>query len=60
MFNETEGAKFKPAFKSFYTNAEQEVKYTSTNKFEGISSYFSYFPTDDIREQKLEQFWWWH
>ena len=50
MFGETEGAKYKPAFKAFYTNAEQEVKYTSTNKFEGVSSYFSYYPTDDIRE----------
>ena len=59
-FAETEGAKYKPAFKTFYTNAEQDVKYTSTNKFEGTSSYFAYFPTDDMREQKLEQFWWHH
>ena len=59
-FGQIEGAKYKPAFKTFYTNAEQEVKFTTVNKFEGTSSYFSYFPTDELKEQKLEQFWWHH
>lgn len=45
-FSQTEGATFKPTFKTFYTNNEQETKYTSVNKFEGRSSYFSYYPTD--------------
>jgi len=44
-FAETEGAKFKPDFKTFYT-CGSDVKYTTTNKFEGASSYFSYYPTD--------------
>lgn len=59
-FGQMEGAKYRPAFKTFYTNAEQEVKFTTVNKFEGTSSYFSYFPTDELKEQKLEQFWWQH
>ena len=59
-FSQVEGAKYKPAFETFYTNSEQNVKFTSVNKFEGISSYFSYFPTDQLSEQKLEQFWWHH
>jgi hypothetical protein len=53
-FGQTEGASYRPPFKTFYTNGEQEVKYTTTNKFEGVSSYFSYFPTDELKEQKLE------
>lgn len=56
-FSMTEGARFKPAFKTFYTCGE-DVKYITTNKFEGSSNYFAYFPTEDIKEQKLEQFWW--
>ena len=59
-FSQTEGATFKPAFKSFYTNAEQEVKYTSINKFEGRSNYFMYHPTNDLKEQKLEAIWFEH
>ena len=59
-FSQVEGAKYKPAFKTFFTNSEQEVKFTTVNKFEGTSSYFSYFPTDELKEQKLEQFWWHH
>lgn len=51
QFNQTEGATFKPAFKTFYTNAEQEVKYTTINKFEGRSNYFMYHPTNDLKEQ---------
>jgi len=49
-FSQTEGATFKPAFKTFYTNNEQEVKYTTQNKFEGRSSYFSYYPTNELHE----------
>lgn len=60
QFSQTEGATFKPAFKSFYTNSEQEVKYTSVNKFEGRSNYFGYHPTNDLKEQQLEQVWWEH
>lgn len=59
-FTQTEGATYRPAFKTFYTNSEQEVKYTTTNKFEGVSSFFSYFPTNELKEQKLEQFWFHH
>ena len=36
------------------------MKYTTTNKFEGKSSYFSYYPTTDIKEQKLEELWFNH
>ena len=59
-FGQTEGATFKPPFKTFYTNADQEVKYTTTNKFEGGSNFYSYFPTTDLKEQRLEQIWWQH
>lgn len=59
-FSQQEGATYRPEFKSFYTNAEQEVKYTTANKFEGKSSYYSYFPTTDIKEQELEQIWFHH
>lgn len=59
-FSQTEGATYRPPFKTFYTNGEVEVKYTTTNKFEGKSSYFSYFPTTDIKEQKLEELWFNH
>ena len=50
-FTQTEGATYKPQFKSFYTNGDQEVKYTTINKFEGRSSFFSYYPTTEIKEQ---------
>ena len=59
-FKQTEGATYKPAFKTFYTNAEQEVRYTTVNKFEGKSNYFAYFPTTSLKEQKLEQVWFHH
>ena len=49
-FGETEGAKYKPKFSTFYSDPSVEAKYTTINKFEGISSYFSYYPTDDIKE----------
>jgi hypothetical protein len=49
-FGHSEGAKFKPTYKTFYTNKEQDVKFETTNKFEGRSSYFSYYPTTDIKE----------
>ena len=51
---------FSKIFKTFYTNSEMEVKYTTVNKFEGRSNYFSYFPTDDLKELQLEQVWWRH
>ena len=60
LFQQTEGATYKPNFKTFYTNSEMEVKYTTVNKFEGRSNYFSYFPTDDLKELQLEQVWWRH
>lgn len=60
VFSQSEGATFKPAFKTFYTNSEQPVKYTTINKFEGKSSYFSYYPTNELYEQKLEQVWFHH
>ena len=49
-FSQTEGATYRPPYKTFYTNGDTEVKYTTTNKFEGKSSYFSYYPTTDIKE----------
>jgi len=49
-FTQTEGATFKPPYKTFYTNNEQEVKFTTKNKFEGRSNYFHYYPTTDIKE----------
>ena len=36
------------------------MRYTTVNKFEGKSSYFSYYPTTDLKEQKLEQVWFHH
>lgn len=53
-FRQTEGATYKPPFKSFYTGEQRDVEYTTTNKFEGKSSYFSYYPTTSLKEQKLE------
>ena len=53
-FTQTEGATYKPGFKTFYTNAECEVKYTTINKFEGRSNFFSYYPTTSVKEQQLE------
>ena len=49
-FCQTEGAKYKPSFKVFYTNSEQEVQHVSVNKFEGRSNYFSYYPSTDLAE----------
>lgn len=60
QFSQTEGATFKPNFKQFYTNSEQEVRYTTINKFEGRSNYFMYHPTNDLKEQQLEAVWWEH
>lgn len=59
-FTQTEGATYKPPFKTFYTNGDQEAKFTTTNKFEGRSNYFAYYPTTDIKEQQLEQIWFAH
>ena len=56
-FGQTEGATFKPAFKTFYTSNETEVKFETKNNFKGRSSYFSYYPANDMAEQKLEQTW---
>ena len=59
-FCQTEGATYKPPFKVFYTNSEQEVQHVSVNKFEGRSNYFAYYPSQDLAEQNLEQVWWRH
>lgn len=58
-FAQDEKAVMKHPFKTFYTTGE-EVKFESVNKFEGRSSYFSYFPTGEIYEQKLEHVWFAH
>ena len=44
-FCQTEGATYKPPFKVFYTNSEQEVQHVSVNKIEGRSNYFAYYPS---------------
>ena len=49
-FCQTEGATYKPGFKVFYTNSEQEVQHVSVNKFEGRSNYFNYYPSADLSE----------
>ena len=56
-YGQTEGATYKPAFKTFYTSNETQVQFESKNNFKGRSSYFSYYPTSELAEQKLEQVW---
>ena len=48
-FQQDENAVVRLPYKTFYTTGE-EVKFDSVNKFEGRSSYFSYFPTGEIHE----------
>lgn len=36
------------------------MKFGSVNRFEGKSGYFSYYPTGEEHEQKLEHYWFAH
>lgn len=58
-FAQEEGAVMKVPFKTFYTTGE-DVKFDTVNKFEGKSGYFSYYPTGEIHEQRLEHYWFAH
>lgn len=62
-FEKVEKAVKKMPFKEFWSantssGQSSEVKYQTQNRFEGRSSYFNYYPTDQLYEQKLEAFWW--
>lgn len=62
-FEKVEKAVKRQPFDQFYTadvskSTASEVKYATQNRFEGRSSYFNYYPTDQLYEQKLESFWW--
>ncbi len=41
---------------SYYTS-KQPVSFASADRIEGKSSYLHYVPTNDAREQRLEQVW---
>ena len=58
-FAQEEGAVLKVPFKTFYTTGE-DVRFDTVNKFEGKSGYFSYYPTGQIHEQRLEHYWFAH
>jgi len=63
LFERTERATKRLPFNTFYTTNlteedVQKVKYNTQNRFEGRSSYFHYYPTDTVTEQKLETVWW--
>jgi hypothetical protein len=58
-FTQTEKAVKKLPFKTFYTTnltdydgEVDNVQFEAVNRFEGRSSYFHYYPTDNIVEQK--------
>jgi hypothetical protein len=55
-FGETEKAVQKQNFGTFFTSKEPNV-YHHENRFEGKSSYLSYFPTGEVFEQQLEKLW---
>lgn len=62
-FEKTERATMKHPFTSFYSataadGKPQEVKYDRMNRFEGRGSHFHYYPTNDLKERRLENFWW--
>jgi hypothetical protein len=64
-FQRTEKAVRKENYPTFYTSnltdgEQQKVEYQRQNRFEGRSAYFSYYPTDQLFEQKLESVWWEH
>ena len=65
QFEKTEKAIKKKPYDTFWTanmstEPIQHVKYQQQNRFEGRSSYFSYYPTDQLFEQKLESNVWQH
>ena len=64
-FEKTERAIRERPFDSFYTvNMSSEppvkVKYHEENRFEGKSSYYHYYPSGSIVEQRLEAGVWEH
>ena len=40
-----------------YDGETDNVQFDQINRFEGRSSYFHYYPTDSIAEQRLESDW---
>lgn len=58
-FRQTEGATYKPGYDTFFSTKD-EVQFTQTNAFAGKSNYFSYFPSTDLSEQRLEKVWFYH
>lgn len=61
-FCQTEGATVNPAVKTFCHPLKDGYldRPTTVNKFEGRSSYFSYYPTNELYEQRLETVWFHH
>ena len=55
-FEETEKSILKFPFGVFYTSNEPTT-FHKENRFEGRSNFLNYFPTGEMHEQKLEQFW---
>jgi len=61
-FELTERANKRLPFNTFYTTnlteyEVQPVEFTTENRFEGRSSYFHYYPTDTLLEQRMEKVW---
>ena len=55
-FEEDEKSMQSLPFKTFFTSGDPVV-FQTQNRFEGKSSFLSYYPTSDMAEQKLEKFW---
>jgi hypothetical protein len=55
-FDETEKKTYQHPFKNYYISGDPVVHKTQ-NRFEGRSNYFHYYPTDNMKEQKLEKIW---
>lgn len=61
-FEKTESSIKRQPFDTFYTinmskDPPQQVQFTTQNRFEGRSSYFNYYPTESVVEQRLETVW---
>ena len=56
VFEEDEKSIYSHPFAKFYTSGEPVV-FKNQNRFEGRSNYFHYFPSDNMKEQKVEKIW---
>ena len=56
VFEEDEKSLRAHPFKHFFTTGEPVV-FRTQNRFEGRSNFYSYFPTEDAQEQRVERAW---